>query len=218
MSCLGRLMPENQVGTIQNIPLTDLLLDPENYRLEPQATQLATIHAMIAEQEEKLIELAEDILELGGLSPIVLTAVCRSNEPGKYMVVEGNRRVTALKLLRDPALATGTSIEKRINKIATGHTKKLPNQVECRIMASKQEAFPWIRRIHDIGMGGAAVVSWSPIAIRRAQEAGGLHHSTLRVLDFVSRSSKLSSPEKQMLRKFPVTNLERLLDNPDILA
>src|SRR5437773_11133994 len=109
MSCLERLMPENQVGTIQNIPLTDLLLDPENYRLEPQATQLATIHAMIAEQDEKLIDLAEDIVDLGGLSPIVLTAVCPSSDPEKYMVLEGNRRVTALKLLKDPELAVGTS-------------------------------------------------------------------------------------------------------------
>jgi len=74
------------------IDVVDLQLDPENYRTGPQPGQHEAIQAMIDEQGEKIVELAEDVLS-NGLSPIELLAVCPTDDPGKFRVVEGNRRL-----------------------------------------------------------------------------------------------------------------------------
>jgi hypothetical protein len=60
---------------MQELEIVNLQLDTENYRLGPQPDQPQTIKAMIEEQEDKLVELAKDIVE-NGLSPIELIAVC----------------------------------------------------------------------------------------------------------------------------------------------
>lgn len=59
---------------IKDIPISSLILDTENYRLGVQVGQSGTVKAMIAEQGEKLVNLAKDIVE-NGLSPIELIAV-----------------------------------------------------------------------------------------------------------------------------------------------
>jgi hypothetical protein len=199
------------------IKIVDLLLDRQNYRLEPQIDQFQTIQAMIADQGDKLLELAEDIIE-HGLSPIEFITVCPTQED-KHCVLEGNRRVTALKLLNEPALAAGTSLAKRFASLATAHAGKFPYEVECRVLPTKAEALLWIRRKHDIGMGGRAIVPWNALQIRRAQaDHDGRVPVALSVLDLVSKNPDLEPAVASKLGRMPVTNLERILEDPSAMS
>lgn len=94
---------------IKSIRLTYLFVNTENYRFEPLTSQKEAIDKMIEDQGEKLYNLASDIMEFG-LSPVDLIQVTLSGEENKYIVLEGNRRVTSLKLLNNPSLIGDNNI------------------------------------------------------------------------------------------------------------
>lgn len=85
----------------KQINVTELLLNPDNPRFDPVKHQTETICAMIDDQKEKLSTLAEHIID-NGLNPTDIILV-RPHQ-GQWLVLEGNRRVTALKLVNEPGL------------------------------------------------------------------------------------------------------------------
>lgn len=208
-----------EIGTTKYISIQDLLLDTENYRLGPQSGQNETIQAMIAEQGQKLVVLAQDIAT-NGMSPFDLLMVCPTGVKGKYRVVEGNRRITSLKLLNQPALAHGTPIEKRIRDISGDKKSKVIDHCHCVIVESKEAAYLWIERKHDTGLEGAGTESWMAVAIRRAKAAMGKPQIALQVIDFITKNATITDAEKKKITdaKFPITNLERILEDKDSLA
>lgn len=81
--------------------LDDINLDPKNVRLETTSTQ---VEADIMEDlfaNENVLDLAEGIAKIGYLTHEVPIVVRRR---GKFVVVEGNRRVAALKAIQNPML------------------------------------------------------------------------------------------------------------------
>lgn len=93
------------MAEIVEIPLAALLLDVENPRLvETQQTQQETARELAARQGDALLRLAQDIVE-HGTDPTTLVAVVPTKGRHKrYRVVEGNRRVLALRALESPSL------------------------------------------------------------------------------------------------------------------
>jgi hypothetical protein len=88
---------------IKTIKLTSLFVNTENYRFEPLSSQKEAIDKMVEDQEDKLYSLVDDIVT-NGLSPVDLIIVTPSEDSSKYIVLEGNRRITSLKLLNNPTL------------------------------------------------------------------------------------------------------------------
>ncbi len=83
----------------ETFKLSELRLDQRNYRTGPTATQRDALAAIADDQKGKLVSLAEDILSVG-LSPGEPIWVTRDTDAsGMYVVVEGNRRLAALKSL-----------------------------------------------------------------------------------------------------------------------
>ena len=85
------------MANFETFKLSELRLDEDNYRTGHVDGQRGAIHAIIADQKQKLVNLAKDILAQGGISPGEPIWVVRGAAFGSYIVVEGNRRVTALK-------------------------------------------------------------------------------------------------------------------------
>src|SRR3990172_2786224 len=149
----------------RDIPITSLLLDHENPRLaEGQITQLDTLHAVLRAEGPKTLVLAECIAE-EGLSPIDrLLVMPDAAESERFVVLEGNRRVTALKMLAEPTLAEPvlTHPEKRRLAAASvlyrrrGEIERVPSVV----FPTRDEANPWIERRHRGDQGGVGVVRW----------------------------------------------------------
>jgi hypothetical protein len=199
----------------KEIRVTDLQLDTGNYRTGKQDDQRDAIRALIEEQKNKLCRLAQDIIE-NGLSPletVMVTAV--PGEKNRYVVVEGNRRVGAIKLVTQPDLAADTTWHnafKRLHKLLPG---QVPKRIKCKVAESKEEAFPWIQRRHDTGLKGAGLEPWSTIATYRAHAAQGKSAPEYDALEFVLAHGQLDSDvqERVMGQDFPITNLKRLIDS-----
>ena len=88
---------------IKTIRLTSLLVNTENYRFEPQSSQKEAIDRMVEDQNEKLYALAVDIVR-NNLSPVDLIMVTPDENNARFIVLEGNRRITTLKILSNPSL------------------------------------------------------------------------------------------------------------------
>jgi len=103
---------------IKTIKLTSLFVNTENYRFEPLSSQKEAIDKMVEDQEDKLYSLVDDIVT-NGLSPVDLIIVTPSEDSSKYIVLEGNRRITSLKLLNNPTLIDDkyASLRKKFQKL-----------------------------------------------------------------------------------------------------
>ncbi len=197
------------------IRVTDLQLDTANYRTGKQDDQREAIHALIDEQKIKLVHLAQDIIE-NGLSPLEKVLVAPVlGEKNRYVVIEGNRRVAALKLVTQPDLAADTTWHnafKRLHRMLPGQVR---STIRCAVATSKEEAFIWIQRRHDTGLKGAGLESWSTIAQYRANAARGRSAPEFDILEFMLAHGDLDSDvgERIMGQDFPITNLKRLVDS-----
>ena len=199
----------------KEIRVTDILLDTGNYRTGKQDDQREAIRALIEEQKHKLVNLAKDIIE-NGLSPLETVMVYAvPGEKNRYIVVEGNRRIAAIKLATQPDLAADTTWHnafKRLHKLLPG---QVPKKIVCKVADSKEEAFPWIQRRHDTGLKGAGLEPWSTIATYRAHAAQGKSAPEYDALEFVLAHGQLDADveERVMGQDFPITNLKRLVDS-----
>ena len=95
-----------------DIELDKLLVNAENYRFEPVKDQHEAMITMLRSQNNKIIKLARDIAERG-LNPTRRLQV-KGTLNGKYVVLEGNRRITVLKLIANPDEIPGDYLFKPI--------------------------------------------------------------------------------------------------------
>jgi len=141
---------------IENLEISKLLLDPKNPRLpESVPRDQASMLDYIAESTS-IEELMEAIGQNGYFPGEPLIAVPSDDN---YIVVEGNRRLTALKLLSDPNACTQPGARlKEISKEAVHHPKKIP----VIIRPTRSDVLPYLGYRHITG-----VKQWDPLAKAR---------------------------------------------------
>lgn len=164
----------------ETFKLSELRLDEDNYRTGHVDGQRGAIHAIISDQKQKLVNLAKDILTQGGISPGEPIWVVRGTAFGSYVVVEGNRRVTALKLLDNPLLADGTIVEPQMRELSSQFAARPIRELTGVVFASFEEAEPWRRRRHLSSGSGVGLEPWGTLAKGRADRDHG--KKTRRVL------------------------------------
>jgi hypothetical protein len=205
--------------TQDNIPLTSLLLDAENPRLELQESQRDVLLAIASTQTEKLLRLARDIVEYG-LNPSERTIVTpTADDKKRYVVLEGNRRVAALKVLSTPDLiasAVKPEILRRFKKLSERFLKDPIDNLDCAVVKNREEADHWITLKHTGENQGAGIVSWGATESGRYAERRGKILPQLQVLDFVKQHGKLSAEAQRRINDVSITNLQRLIGDPDV--
>lgn len=103
--------------TTENISVQKIYLDTENPRHESLPDEPSIIKYLLS--KEKVRALARDIADAGATSPIELIAVIKHPKvKGAFVVVEGNRRICALKLLLDPSKAGAEGDVKNFTALA----------------------------------------------------------------------------------------------------
>lgn len=200
----------------KTIPITSLILDVENPRLaEGPKDQRAAIHAMLSAEGPKTLQLAEDILG-NGLNPADRLIVTASDvDPRRFIVLEGNRRLTALKILGEPSLAEGSLRGLTFARLA-GWAKRFASSpirtVDCVVFESRKAANPWIERRHTGERNGVGVVRWGTMEKARFDERQtGKRSSELQVFDFVIQHDALDDETRSRLDDFNLSNLGRLI-------
>lgn len=207
------------VYTVQEIEVDKLLLDIINPRhgiLEKQSETLAEI---IRDQRGKLLKLAKDVVDFG-INPSDLTIVIPSKDgSGKLIVLEGNRRLAAIQLLRDPTLAALGYDTRSISafKLHSERYKKSPvDRMLCVVFSQRDDANHWIELRHTGENEGRGVVRWGVKEKARFNESLGKPSSELQVLEFVRKNSNLSEEEKKALKKPNLSSIQRLISDPDV--
>lgn len=204
------------LANLIEIELKNLLIDTENIRLNEQDSQQSAIEAMIDNQDFKLVTLARDIL-LNGLNPFMYIAVIPHNKKeGKHIVVDGNRRVIALKLLQNPELAKNNDVIH--NQFKVLHEEFLTNPISrliCSVFKTREEVIPWLERIHVGGLKGASTENWPAVAKQRFNvKYKNKTSQSLQVLNFVLVNNCINSDIQNNINtpgKFPISTLDRVL-------
>lgn len=204
--------------TLQVINVSNLLLDTENPRLPAHAPdQPSTIQAMAQTQGKNLVGMAEHLIRYGP-SPVDLPIVMPS-EDNCFIVLDGNRRLTAIKSLENPTLIDGAvtqSVLKQIKNLAQTYHANPVEELRCYVVSSRAEADPWIQNRHRGLQGGSGLYEWDGYVAARYDALTGDKSVALQIIDFVTGHSKLSEKTLETIRtgKFPVTTLERIVKTP----
>jgi len=200
---------------IVRIAISNLLIDTNNPRLEEiQSNQQRALCAIAAQQKSKLVVLAQDIVK-HGIDPSNLPVVVPPLEDSEqYIVLEGNRRIAALKILENPNLIVGSvdnSLTERFRKLSEKYLHSPINHVSCVVVDAKAKANHWIYLRHTGENKGAGIVRWGGAETARFRQRSGKKETHLQVLDFLQNRGEISTDDR---KKVPVTSLKRLLSNP----
>ncbi|MDG0815137.1 hypothetical protein [Bdellovibrio svalbardensis] len=195
----------------QDLQLSNLELNTQNPRFEMAGDQREAIRTMLNEQSDKIINLAEDIIKFG-LNPSESAIVAPvETVKGIFVVLEGNRRITALKLLDNPDFASfDKALLKKFKELSSGY-KKIKS-ISCIVFDDPDNANKWIKLKHTGENEGVGTVRWNTQQQARFEESvGGNTAEALQVIDFLKKSSYVSQDVKSNLGKVPATNLERII-------
>lgn len=138
---------------IETYPVDQVSLDPNNVRVrDGRGDELADTVRAVSEEvivkymlaAENLLPLVRDILRDGYLDNEIPVVV---REDGDVMVLEGNRRITALKVIADPSLLgeESSQVERWIDRYPDHDT---PQSVRVMFAPSRDEAQPLLARLH----------------------------------------------------------------------
>jgi hypothetical protein len=205
---------------IKTLRVADLLLDLGNARLgDPSRSQQEAAQALAAQQNTKLVRLAEHIVA-NGTDPTALVAVVPvKGQRSSYKVLEGNRRVVALQALDTPELvmpALSSSLARRLLKASEKFAERPIERIPCVVFDREDEAHRWVRLRHLGELGGAGLVGWDANEQDRYDARhGGERRPAGQILDFVIRFGSLSREARESKRGV-ITTVERLLGTPAV--
>ncbi len=213
----------------KNLPVSKLLLDPENPRIPPTDQHLSQ-DELLAEliEHDSVHPLAKKIATNGYYADELLIV---APHDGSYVVVEGNRRLAALKALLSPEAAPEKH-RKKFRALAKGLQKNLIKSVGVILAPSRQAALPRIAEKHTRSM----LENWKPAqkarfytslvdggrstdqVCRDFDLARGELDAFLRSGTLYEMACSLDLPDDvqrkvENPRSFPLTNLERFVES-----
>lgn len=151
-------MSRKDFKAVRDVAIGEILLDMSNARIRAGHDQADCVQRILR-KEDQLIALAEDIAE-HGLNTIPILV---SPAPNKQHVVrDGNRRITALKLLNDPERwSPDTRLKAKFAAIRKQYQENIPYEID--VLSSTNEA-AIIREVisrHSGAAGGVGQLDWS---------------------------------------------------------
>ena len=140
----------------KDLDLDQLLLDEENPRLPTTVARDQTAMINYIARTTSIAEIMSAIAENDYFpgEPLIVVPAPAS----KYIVVEGNRRLTALKILSKPELAARS---RKLREIAENATYK-PVKIPCVVFNNRAEVINYLGYRHITG-----VKQWEPLAKAR---------------------------------------------------
>ena len=195
-----------------DVALDNVFLDNENPRHDPIDAEPEIIARLVA--AEKVANLAASIAE-HGTSPLErLAAIRHPTQNGKYTVVEGNRRLCALKLLKDPKRAP-TATARRVFEGLKANGQAAPSRIELVLFPDRASASYWLSLRHEGEQDGVGTRNWKAAEKARFNAQGSPtanpNAQSLALLDYAEKRGLLTEDER---KEVPLTTVTRYLSNP----
>lgn len=198
-----------------SVRIADLLLDQRNARLkEEQPSQPATNLALAELNPRYLLNMAEDIVE-NGMDPLSLPAVVATSDKRKrYTVLEGNRRILAVKALDTPSIVhpvLTASQRKRLNDLSARFHAEPIDETECVLFDDEGSARHWIELRHTGLNDGAGTLGWdSDNQDAYKARHGGQRSLSGQVIDLMNRAASTAQTTGIS------TSITRLMGTPQV--
>ena len=192
----------------KNISIDILLLSEDNPRLEASWSEDEAISKMVEDQNDKLYELASDIV-LHGFNPLDTIGVYPSDTyNGYYEVGEGNRRVCALKLLINPERIKdiNASLYSKFKELSKNFTN--PNSIEVGVFEDVDSINHWMEIRHMGEQGGKGLSKWNSVQKARFNRSLNGTDALLDFWDWMIEKDILTYEEIMSVTK---TNWQRIL-------
>lgn len=198
------------------LKVDQLLLDEENPRLGSAGNRLGALEALIERNPDHFRNMMLSIKE-NGLDPGDNFYVINAPKKGRYIVLEGNRRLSALKVLFNPDVLSDTNLptadRESLRRAALGFNRSQFPKIKCIRFKNRAEAKKWIKKRHTGSMDGEGRIDWSPSEIQRFND----DMSILDVIDFIERNAGFTPAEwksaKSKIVRGKWSTVARLLDS-----
>ena len=198
------------------LTVEELLLDEDNPRLGSVGSQSEALETLIRMNPTHFRNMMLSIKE-NGLDPGDSLYVIEAEADGDYIVLDGNRRLSALKVLFEPDVLDGTdssaAMRSSLLRAASGFDVEKFEGIRCVCFKDRAEAEAWIFRRHTGDMDGEGRITWGPTEIQRFTG----DRSVLDVIDFVGRNADFKDDEwestKSAIESRKSSNIGRLLDS-----
>ena len=149
-------MSRKNFRAIANVSISDILLDTRNPRIRDGSDQADCI-ARILRKEDHLKILMEDIAKNGLTTAPILV----KPQENKFVVMDGNRRITALKLLNDINICPTNNLRDFVKSLKEKHSENIVKLVDVMSSTNDDAIAQEILSRHDGEQGGAGQVNWS---------------------------------------------------------
>ncbi len=189
---------------------SQILLDPQNPRLpDGTSNDREAINRLLAEGNGQMLALARDLVERGESNPTELPIVVKDGS--KYVVLEGNRRFAALKLLGDPKLADVAGDRTAFERIRS-KGKHPPKSLYCAVAKDRDDADPWITLRHTGANDGVGVRVWSAEqnARHRSRMKAPIDSGTVRSIAFADELTEAYQADTELVALIKKVRSERL--------
>jgi len=151
------------------VSFNKLHFDPVNPRGEPEVDE-EKIRTLFGAQAET-VALATHMAEHGQNPLDRLGLIEHPKLPGHFVIREGNRRLCAMQLLRDPERAPTVAARKVFLRIASGG-RSIPDKISAVLFHQKPKARVWMSVKHEGPQGGLGTLTWGPTQKTRFNREG----------------------------------------------
>ncbi len=190
----------------QNVLISQLMVNPANDRHGELRDESAAIDELFRMHEARMKNLVSDIVDKRRVfdPPLVML------HDGSYVVFDGNRRVTCMKLLRDPSLAPNDELAQHFLNERQRWQGRFPTRLPCQVEGDRDIIDEILSRRHTGTQGGVGQISWDDRAKHNFVERtgrGGQINVGASIEDLLREEERL--PQERI----PWSTLTRLLSS-----
>lgn len=187
---------------IRDLGIEELYVNPDNARFinsDELPDELSAIKELVSLNLDHAINLSKDIAS-NGLNPNELPIVMQASDENKFLVMDGNRRLTSIKLMtqyRDSIDDLGFSATQKRELLGLKCDIKT---IRCVFCEDEDEVNYLLEKLHT-SKSGISQVKWEPQAQDRHQLKIGMTTERLAIIEMLNCSKYTSSEAKNILNK-----------------
>ncbi|AGI47375.1 hypothetical protein TALC_00366 [Thermoplasmatales archaeon BRNA1] len=189
---------------VEKLGLQTLVIDVDNPRFPQTSSEQEAIDVMLSRIPDKILAMARDIAK-HGLNPSTVPVVFATDD-GKYIVKDGNRRITSLKVLMNPKLAKDANLRKKFEKIQFDRSDF--KYINCVVFDDESAADHWVELNHQNDSTGIGHQDWGAIPKMRDARNHGKSVPVLEMFEMVQRAEPTIDEDN-----FTITTLNRVVGN-----
>ncbi|MCX5581038.1 hypothetical protein [Kaistia terrae] len=191
----------------RSLPLSLLIVNKANDRHGELENETAAIGWLFSNRELHMRNLAKDIVAEGGIYDAPL--VTPNGE--EYLVFDGNRRVTCMKLIARPNRSPTIELQRFFIELREQWEGEFPSRITCQVESNRDRIDDILYRRHTGTQNGVGQSTWDDRMksnfVERTGKSSGLH-----IADEVEKRL-VGASLWDSKRKIPRSNMNRLLSS-----